>query len=124
MKRSILTKFLAIAAIAVLISSSGCKGPTVQYPILQTATLRVMNFAPTCTSPMDVYWGPASSPISNKAAIIYDLKYGGASVYTTSIPVAATGTPYLVVVRPTRDTTKEDIQVPITLMPSGKYTIV
>jgi len=124
MKSFTLPKFLTVAAVAALIAASGCVSPTVQYQVMQTATLRIMNFAPNCTSPMDVYWGPASQPVSNKAAMIYDLKYGAASVYTTSIPVSAKGTPYLVVVRPTRDTVSSDIKVPITLMPSGKYSIV
>ena len=130
MKRSNLPQFLVIAAtIAASIVASGCVSPTIQYQVTQTASLRVMNFAPNCTSPMDGYWAPGKlgGPLpSHKAANFLDLPYGAASVYTTSIPIGANGTPYLVDITPTRDTTKHDIPggVPITLMPSGKYSIV
>jgi len=131
MKRSNLPRFLAkdlfrvfIAGVAASIIASGCVSPTIQYQVTPTATLRVMNFAPNCTSPMDVFWAPAPGPVPKKAAKAYNLQYGAASVYTTSIPVAAIGTPYLVDICPTRDTTKLDKEVPITLMPSGKYSIV
>src|SRR5512140_822364 len=103
---------------------SGCKAPTVDYKPVQSATLRVMNFAPNCQSPVDVYWYRTGEPVG--AAKIINLRFGQGSIYSTSLNVADGGSTYNIVIRPTRDTTKQNFQAPIqaTLQPNAKYTLL
>ena len=136
MKRSHL--FLGISgALALLVAGSlalnGCTAQTEPYNVQQFATLRIMNFAPSdanCnpTAPMDIYWDTKTPvSVSGNNAKIYNLKYGDAAVYTTSLSAASNGTTYHIVATPTRIPGKAWITDDVTLSPSsasstGKYT--
>jgi len=112
----------ALATLATLITLSGCKPPDVAYNEVQTASIRILNFAPSCSVPLDIYWHPEDQP-DGKQANIYYLQYGNAAVYTNGIGVSVGGTPYVIKVRPTNDQVKTWIEVHRTLQPGKKYTL-
>ena len=136
MKRSHL--FLGISGAAALLLAgslalNGCTAPTEDYQVQQFATLRIMNFAPSdanCnpTAPMDIYWDTKTPvSVSGNNAKLYNLKYGDAAVYTTSLAAAANGTTYHIVATPTRIPGKAWITDDETLYPAsasntGRYT--
>ncbi|HET6401013.1 MAG TPA: hypothetical protein VFH95_06390 [Candidatus Kapabacteria bacterium] len=126
MKRSYLYSVVTAAVLAGALAMSGCKAPTVAYQVQQTASLRVMNFAPNCTAPMDVYWDLAGKPVDQieaEQAKAYAIPYGASSVYTNSIATAPGGTTYQIVVTPTR-LKSTDITPTVTLMPGMTYTLL
>ncbi len=110
-----ITAFFLVTALSVI----GCKAPTVDYQLSQFATLRVMNFSPNCTAPMDVFWtlaGQARAPQAN----VYNLQYGAASVYTNLLQAGN----YNVLVTPHLIPTESDLMTNITLAANQKYTLV
>jgi len=129
MKRSYFYSNAAIALLAGMLAVNGCTSPTVGYQVQQFASLRVMNFAPNCTPPVDVYWDTQPvKPIGNNARL-YNLPFGSASVYTNSIAVSSVavspgGTTYHIVVTPTRIPNETDLSVDVNLMPGGAYTLL
>ncbi|MHB8390715.1 MAG: DUF4397 domain-containing protein [Acidobacteriaceae bacterium] len=121
--------FLSIfgAGLAGLLAMSGCVSPTVDYQVRQFASLRVMNFAPNCTAPMDIYWDTVNPPaVLDNNAKIYNLQYGASSVYTNSLKAAPGGTDYYVVVTKTRIPDSKDFPAPLDLklMPGTQYTLM
>ncbi|MFI5202476.1 MAG: hypothetical protein ACHQNE_08830, partial [Candidatus Kapaibacterium sp.] len=124
MKRSYLYSAAAVAALfAYSLMMSGCSAPSVAYQQQKFASLRVMNFSPSCTAPMDVYWGTTEPiPMGNNAQE-YNLPFGSASVYTSSIYAAPGGTVYHVIVTPTRIPGETDLKRDITLRDSS-YTLL
>jgi hypothetical protein len=117
----------ALASLAIIvIALAGCKPPEATYTEVRTASIRVVNFASSCTVPLDVYWYPADQP-RPKQANVYYLQFGGAAVYTNGLVVGPNGTPYKIEVHPTNDTNKILISSlmsqPKTLLPGIKYTL-
>jgi hypothetical protein len=113
----------AFATLATLFALSGCKPPDVAYQEVQTASLRVLNFAPSCSVPLDIYWYPTAEGRRGNQANIYYLQYGNAAVYTNGIGVSAGGTEYTIEIHPTNDINKKFLDVKRTLQPGKKYTL-
>jgi hypothetical protein len=110
-----ITVVFLVAALTVI----GCKAPTVDYQLSQFATLRVMNFSPNCTAPMDVFWTLAGQTRQTQANV-YNLQYGAASVYTNLLQAGN----YNVLVTPHLIPTESDLMTNITLAGNQKYTLV
>ena len=128
MKRLFSSNSLLLSALAVCVSFvgaamvlNGCQPPSVGYQVQQYAQIRVMNFAPNCTVPMDVYWD-AAGQTTDSLPKVNNLAFGQASVYFTSISAASSGTVYHLVARPVRDKSKSLRTQDVTIMPGKKYT--
>ena len=103
---------------------SSCQPPTVNYTTQQFSTLRVLNFAGFCTVPMDIYWDPTGTATPDAQAKIYNLDFGGGSVYETGILVGQSGMSYHLVARRTRDLTVKLKERDFVLQPGKKYSWV
>ncbi len=120
---SIPAVFFSVVLAIVIFAVSGCKAPTVDYQITQFSTLRVMNFSPSgpnCspTAPMDIYWYMGNTR-PNQAAV-YNLGYGGASVYSNLLQAGT----YNVLVTPHLIPTTSDLKTSVTLVPNQKYSLI
>ncbi len=125
MKRPHLFFSIIGAGLAGLLGINGCISPTVSYQVQQLAQLRVMNFAPNCTAPIDVYWDTKTPQVLGNNAKIYNLQYGESSVYYTSLPAAQGGTVYHFSVTKTRNPSEFDLNdIQGTLLPGNQYTLM
>jgi len=123
MNRFHLSSSIAVTILVAAFIVNGCKAPTVDYQISQFATIRVMDFAPYGTNcspvaPMDVFWYQNGQPQPTQANI-YNLSYGGASVYTNLLQPGNYNvlvTPHLI--------KSSDLQTSVTLAGNQKYSLV
>jgi hypothetical protein len=127
MKRLLFSTPLFSALLAVMIVAStmllsSCQPPTVGYQAQGFATIRVMNFAGFCTSPLDIYWDPAGQTPEAQAKL-YGLNFGAAGVYATGIVTGPAGMTYHLFAKRTRDTTPTTlIHRDVNFQPGVKYT--
>jgi hypothetical protein len=119
-------KWLWPIAAVVAMALAGCEASSVQPTAQVFASLRVMDFAPSPASNVDVYWYPVGGPLpsSTTTAKIHNLGYGGGAVYTNGIKADAGGTKYHYVVTRLNSPGVIEYQSDMTLYPGKSSTLI
>jgi hypothetical protein len=126
-----MSKWLMSMTAVVALAFAGCQASTPPVNPSLMASLRVMDFAPSPASNVDVYWYQSTTkavdlatPLTKVQANIHNLGYGGGAVYTDGIPAAAGGTQYHYVVTRVNSPSAIETEGNVTLYPGQNNTVV